>query len=35
MEICPGHPLDPGMLDRARREFALMNIMEKMITMPK
>ena len=25
MEICPGHPLDPGMLDRARREFALMN----------
>ena len=24
MEICPGHPLDPGMLDRARREFDLM-----------
>ena len=23
-EICPGHPLDPGMLDRARREFDLM-----------
>ena len=24
-EICPGHPLDPGMLDRARREFALLD----------
>ena len=25
MEICPGHEPDPGVLDRARREFALMN----------
>ena len=25
MEICPGHPLDPGMRYRARSEFALMN----------